>query len=323
MVGHLHRDSDKTNEVFRSIIENCNNLSEINVLKDINDSNLQEFYRKFGPKIKCLRALEQVIELGRFPNIEKVMINNLYVDSIIPQLNLAKLKQLEIAFERGQENMLQTFIDNFPKLTHFNVVNNSIDGKAIYKPLKNISKLKHLIHFKLQIPFGKNNKQFCDLLKQMANNCRNLKSIGFRFNINDQNPHIRQLLSLLRAFPLKRLDIIFVGNDIDVNQLFSFELFKGFENITHLSVYFNQILNESILKEIDINLPKLQYLEITYEFDTTPEAVIKIADILSRLSRLERLKLWFESGVDFKPIKKQIVKKCRKIRIIEINISDF
>ena len=35
---------------------------------------------------------------------------------------------------------------------------------------------------------------------------------------------------------------------------------------------------------IDINLPNLQYLEIKDIFDTTPEGVTKMADILSRLS---------------------------------------
>ena len=108
---------------------------------------------------------------------------------------------------------------------------------------------------------------------------------------------------------------------IDVNQLFSFELFKGFSNITHLSLWFNfrQTLKESILKEIDINLPKLQYLEIKDRFDTTPEGVTQMADILSRLSRLETLKLRFKSAVNYKPIEEQITKKCRKIKEIEIH----
>ena len=107
--------------------------------------------------------------------------------------------------------------------------------------------------------------------------------------------------------------------DIVVNQ-FSFELFKGFSNITHLNLLFEwtDYFKESILKEIDINLPKLQYLEIYDIFDTTPKGVTQMADILSRLSRLETLKLWFKSGVDFRPIEEHITKKCRKIKEIKI-----
>ena len=144
--------------------------------------------------------------------------------------------------------------------------------------------------------------------------------------MNDNISDIRQLFSHLKAFPLKRLNFRFFSVDNeeeeeeDVNQLFSFELFKGFENITHLTLYFNlsQTLKESILKDLDINLPNLQYLEISNIFDTTAEGVQQMADILSRLSRLQTLKLKFKSGVDFKPIEEQIPKKCRKIKEIKI-----
>ena len=158
----------------------------------------------------------------------------------------------------------------------------------------------------------------------MANNCQNLKSIVCRFDFNSQNSGLRQLLSHLKAFPaLKRLNFWLhldnneVEDNIDVNQLFSFELFKGFENITHLTLLFSGE-KESILKGIDINLPKLQYLKISRIFDTTPEEVKEMGNILSRLSRLETLKLRFKSEVDFKPIEEQITEKCRKIRKIEI-----
>ena len=197
---------------------------------------------------------------------------------------------------------------------------------AIYNPLENISNLKHLIHFCFYVEFLESNKLFCGLLEQMANICQNLKSIECCFVINNNNNNnfdIRQLFSQFKAFPaLKRLNLrLRSANNIDVNQLFSFELFKGFSNITHLTLCFNwrKILKESILKEIDINLPKLQYLQIEYRFNSTPEEVTQMADILSRLSRLETLKMKFKSGVDFKPIEEQITKKCRKIRKIQIS----
>ena len=169
-------------------------------------------------------------------------------------------------------------------------------------------------------------------MQQIANNCQNLKSIDIRFIDLNENLDIRQLLSHLKAFPaLKRLhlwfkcDITPITDNIDVNQLFSFELFKGFSNITHLTIiletlgpFRRQTLKESIFKDIDINLPKLQYLKILIEFDTNPEGVKQMADILSRLSRLETLKLKFRKGIDFKPIEEQIIKKCRKIRKIKI-----
>ena len=52
------------------------------------------------------------------------------------------------------------------------------------------------------------------------------------------------------------------------------------------------------------------------KFDTTPEGITQMADILSRLSRLETLKLKFKKGIDFKPIEEQITEKCKKIKEI-------
>ena len=77
-----YSDGQKINQVFQLIIENCNNLSSviIDVKNDINDSNLQEFQRKFAQKIKCLRFDRQPIDLNIFPNIEKLSIS--YVHDI-------------------------------------------------------------------------------------------------------------------------------------------------------------------------------------------------------------------------------------------------
>ena len=113
---------------------------------------------------------------------------------------------------------------------------------------------------------------------------------------------MRQFLSQLKAFPaLKRLNLRFrfryneVEDSINVKHLFLFALFNGFSNITHLSLGFNgtQILRQLKFKEIDINLPKLQCLEIMNILKLTPKGVQQMADILSRLSRLETLKLSF------------------------------
>ena len=318
------------NQVFQVIIENCNNLREVMVWNPIIDSNFEEFHQKFGPKIKFFQSYRKLIDLNRFQNIEKIEIDEMmtiYDNPIISQLKLPKLKKLKMHLDEGEEHMLQTFIDTFPTLTHLNVVFTTEDENTIYKSLKNISNLKHLIHFKFINNFGININTFCGLLKQMANNSQNLKSIDCRFKIDDKNSNLKQLLSQLKAFPaFKKLKLYFyVDNEfednIDVNQLFSFELFKGLSNITHLSLHLNsyKTLSEESLKHIEINLPNLQYLKISDYFDTSPEGVTQMADILSRLSRLETLKLKFKSEVDFKPIEEQITKKCRKIKVIEMN----
>ena len=144
-----------------------------------------------------------------------------------------------------------------------------------------------------------------------------------RLSIVNIESDLRLLLPELKAFPaLKRLELWI--DFVDFNPMFSFEEFKGLSNITHLTLHLNlsrnsyERLNEEMLKQIDINLPNLQYLYIIDTFDTTPEGVQQMAEILSRLSRLETLKLWFRSGVDVKPIEEQIREKCRKIKEIEM-----
>ena len=156
----------------------------------------------------------------------------------------------------------------------------------------------------------------------MANKCKNLKSFVFRFNV-DQNSDIRQFLSQLKAisgaqeieFEVRFFNRWRRENNIDVNQLFSFELFKGFSNITHLSLSFGwrHTLKESILKDIDINLPKLQYLEITRPFRHNSRRCDSKWQIFWADSQdLETIKLKFKSGVDFKPIEDKSLKSAEK-----------
>ena len=333
--GHSFSDDNpvKINQVFRVIIENCNNLKEINVKNDINDNTFEEFQKKFGPKMKSLPFDRKRIDLNLFPNIEKIKILGDTNESLVSQLNLRKLKQLNIWID--QEHMLEKVIDNFPNLKHLILlVGRSYNEN--YNSLKNISKLKHLIHFKFNHLFFRNITHFSDLLNQMANNCQNLKRIAIRFIISDNNSDMSELLSQLKSFPaLKRMCLCLnchqmeIRDNIDVDQWFSFELFKGFSNITHLTIILEtvnchrkQSLKDSTLKDLDINLPKLQNLKVTTKFDTTPEGVTQMADILSRLSRLQTLILKFRKGIDFKPIEEQIIKKCRKIRKIKIKSNN-
>ena len=84
---------------------------------------------------------------------------------------------------------------------------------------------------------------------------------------------LRLILPELKAFPaLKRLKISDYTYG-DLNELFSFEAFEGLSNITHLTIRFDGTLKETILKDIDIHLPNLQYLKIENLFDVSPEGV--------------------------------------------------
>ena len=239
------------------------------------------------------------------------------------RMKLNKLKKLKATILTGEEYMIQTFVDTFPTLTHLCIKDDS-DNQKIFNSFPFISNLKNLIHFWFDNSSAENNKLFCDSLKRMANKCQKLKSIKTTFHITDSSD-MRQLLSPFEAFPaLKRLYLTFNCQDfegLDLNEFISFEAFKGLSNITHLTLHFEDNWNDikaNTLTDIDINLPKLQYLKFR-EIDATPEEVTQMADILSRLSRLQTLKLDFSEGIDFNEIEVKIRENCRKIRTICIN----
>ena len=133
---------------------------------------------------------------------------------------------------------------------------------------------------------------------------------------------MERLFQILKAFPsLKRLYIILFDRTglQTVDQWFSFELFNGFpQQLTHLSLGFcEKPLNESVLKDIEIYLPKLQELCFHSPLKADPKGMTEMADILSRLSSLQTIRLRFDREVDYQPMEDMIIEKCLKIRTIE------
>ena len=315
------------NPVFPLITRHCNNLREIDFEEnEINDENIEEFQRKFGPKIDFI-YFKDGNNYNLFPNIKKIIA--LYLDpcpnEFFSRQKLNKLKKLELKNSIEEEDIIKVCVDTFPKLTHLDFKIMSEKENAIYKSLEIISNLKNLKHFCLDyvfIKFHKNTKLFCDSLKRMANKCQKLKSIECGFIIDSENSDIKQLLSVFVAFTaLKRLNLDFSCEyqiNFDIDELFPFEALKGLSNITHLTFGIHESISLNFFKDIDINLPKLQYLEFKDEIDVTPEEVTQMAVILSRLSRLQTLKLLFDKDVDYNEIEVKIREKCSKIRIIDL-----
>ena len=325
------------NKVFPLITKYCNNLREIDFGENkINDKNIKEFQRKFGPKIKFIHRLKDANNYNLFPNILNLKIDDNYSDlkEVIPRLQFNKLlTKLELTLNKGEEDMVKTCVEAFPTLTHFEIINLSENKNAIYNSLEFISNLKHLIEFRSE-GSAENNKQLCVSLKRMAKMCPKVKSIEWRFDITSDNSNLRQILSPFEAFPaLKRFNlslnfINFEYGHFDIRQMFSFEAFKCLSNITHLTLHFcedeNQIENLSyILKDIDIYLPQLKYFEFIVQIKATPEEVTQMADILSRLSRLQTLKLLFAFNVKYKKIGAKIRENCSEIRTIDTKYNNW
>ena len=309
------------NPVFRLITKYCNNLREVKTCGNwINNKDIIKFQRKFGQKIKFFDRFHKPINFNLFPNIKKFVCSNPYdynrLKQVLPQLKLKKLTHLTMDIE--EEEVVKTCVDTFPTLTHLDL--DFCGENSIYSSLDYISNLKNLIHFDFKNNLA-NDKLFCDSLKRMANKCQKLKSIKCSFQTNLE---ITQLLSPFKAFPaLKRLNLTFYcyKNVFDINEYFSFEAFRGLSNITHLTIYLCgkvSAIKANILNQILLILPKLRYFKLFSEITATPEQVTQMANILSRLLRLQTLKLFFSECIDYNEIKVKIREKCRKIRAIEI-----
>ena len=129
-----------------------------------------------------------------------------------------------------------------------------------------------------------------DSLKQLPKKLPKLKSIkiGYFFVEN-----LRRQLSPLKEFTdLKRLELTISSKGEEDHDKFSFESFGKLKNITHLNVRFplnEKPLNWKILTDIDIYLPKLQYLSIYPQIITDKEGVTQMAESLSKLSSLHTI----------------------------------
>ena len=315
------------NPVFRLIIKYCNNLREIDFGgNEIYMKHIEEFERKFHRKIKSLSHFKDENIYNLFPNIEKLkFVDYNGLQEVIPRLKLNKLTKLELNLRSEEQHLVKTCVDTFPTLTHLVLQNRCYSQIDTCKSLEFIQNLENLIDFSFE-GYIENNNIFCDSLKRMANKCQKLKSFDFKL-IMSKKSDVRQILYSIKAFPaLKRLDLRLYADfygfifDHTFKDIFSFEAFKGLSNITHLTLDFDSvILKQSILKDIDINLPNLQYLVIGNIFTLNLKEITEMADILSRLSRLQTLKLRVMSRYGNNKIRVIFHENCKKLRTFKVN----
>ena len=323
-------NNEISKQIFQMITKYCNHLNEFNVLWfDLNEYKSQEFCRMFGSKLRnicgfCLKNICDLNIIKLFPNVQSFYLDTkLFQLDHIRQLNLNLLKQLTIYGREEKECVIREVLQKFPNIRHLSLCIKIFNEKSVFNVFKDSPLLQYLIELKIWIIGDRSAVFIINCLTQMAKKCPNLKRIEFKFsfeiilkNISD----FEELMSSLKAFlHLKRLYICLkFMSGLEFDKIFSF---KGFpQQLTHLSLGFNSEikLNESHLKDLDINLPNLQYLKIKNMFDTTVEGVTQLSNILIRLTRLETIVLAFDPEVDFQPIREKIIEKCPKIRRIQI-----
>ena len=320
----------KNNTIFRSILplitKYCDNLDEFKVsLDDATEPELnEEFRRLFGPKLKYISCGED-LDFNLFPNLYSVTETFIEIETIVG-LNLENIKELNVDLLSQNQNLFP-LLQKFHKIRRLTLCLNPDNEKSVLNAFKNSAVLQHLIELKIRtFEFGGHINQFFDSLKQSADKLPKLKSIAFTLVFDEDCTNLRQFLSPLKAFrKLKRLYLEIICLNLPNESKFSLKAFEELQNITHLSLklFFSQI-DEKLLTDIDIYLPKLQYLYISPfispAVNTYKEGVTQIAESLSRLSGLQTIV--FGHTLKYGPISQlmtaKITEKCRRIRKIKV-----
>ena len=318
------------------IIKYCRNLNEFNVvLYDWTEPKLsEEFIRKFGSKLKYIRCglRSHNIDFNLFPNLHSLDKYAKYlnlsnskttVPEYVLQLKLKNLKELFLVLKVENIYLFREVLQKFHKIKHLGLylkTENQIE-QSVLNAFKDSTVLQNLIELTFRTKSAENGKQFLDSLKRLAKKFPKLKSIEIKSVLVKDYSNLRKQLSPLKAFPdLKRL-VLGLNLLFEINRdMIPLKPFKELSVITRLELYFDdRQLNEKILTDIDIYLPKLQYLSIRRQIITDEEGVTQMADSLSRLSYLQTICLIFTSYHICKLMRAQIREKCRKITNVFVN----
>ena len=252
-----------------------------------------------------------------FPNLHLIHSKSTSIERLLG-LNLKNLKELNVDLFQQNQYLFREVLQKFFQIRHLTLHLNTAKQNSILIAFKESAVLQNLIELKYNAISARNGNQFLDSLKQLSNKFPKLKSIQIGFvSVKD----LRQHLCPLKAFPeLKRLDLVLAFLKPQNKCEFSFQAFRELSNITHLTLEFkvNQ-LNEKILTNIDIYLPKLQYLSIKCRIFTDEKGMTQMAVFLSRLSSLRTIVLRLNLGSDTQLMTTKIVEKCKKIRNIDIS----
>ena len=315
--SYLGRDEIHKN-IIQFITKYCNHLIEFNGFLFIshierNEPEFKEFLEKFGSKLEQGRKFSNWEEFTKFPNLQTLFIHTYdYLDRIL-QLNSKQVNRLEFDVYEEEEYKFREVLQKFHEIRHLTLRVKIYSQNSIFNRFKDSPLLQNLIQLGIYANVGQN--VFINSLEQMAKKFPNLKKIDFIFGIIlEKISDFEELMSSLKAFPhLKRLDIgLILKTGLAFDKIFSFKHFP--QQLTHLSLDFMEHpINASVLKEIDIYLPKLQYLFIRPKILTDEEGMTQMSDILSRLSFLQTIDLRLNYA-NSELMDEKINEKCRKIQ---------
>ena len=316
---------DKYNKLVEMIIKNSNNLTDFDFYTDyMSEENRNNFIEKFGSKLisvnlKNSEKPEVFLSSMNVFNIKKLVINRMTTE--LSHLYFNKLNNFEIKRLREEDlELFELFIERhrnsikFLSLRTFQlIVKNSFTQQLI----KIVTKFNQLIHLSL-LTENYNCCHFNDYLKQIALNCKQLRSFECSLQFEHGDQHLLSPLKDLKYLKRLKIDINhykcgenqeMIMQDHNLLNESSFKLFEGLQNITHLCLElpdgYGELYTERRLQHIDIYLPNLQYFEINGLFEWSEG----LTHILGRLSKLETIRMSFD-GIECSQATIKLREKC-------------
>ena len=331
LFSYLFEENTIISELIEEIFKNCNNLThiEFNNSAHIKEEDQKKLFDKFGHQLISIINYSPVLDFTftSAPNIEELIIDSF--DPKLSQIEFKRLKRFNFMNLWAEDSdSFGVFIENNAKtLKHLDITYCNISDKNSAKRLlKIVMKAINLIHLWIDIDFKLIDNSFNNYWKQIAIKCKQIKSLKHYIEVNESLRLNEEMLSILKQFKrLKRLDLQLYFEDFDgsVEDLHPFEELKGLEGLTHFSIDINFIkegvhaietsnktFNETLLIDIDNNLPKLQYLWIECPFIASEWT----SQVLSRLSSLETIKLKIRNREIRPQIERQLIENCKHLR---------
>ena len=310
--------------IFRLITKYCRNLNEFNVsfkTRRTKPELNEEFLRLFGQKLKYISCGEK-LDYNLFPNLYSIPKKSGLYPEYFPKSVLGlnpNLKEIKVILFDYNQHLFREVLQKFHKITHLSLLLWTANEKSVINSFRESPVLQNLIELNYQahdLPIS----EFLVSTKQLSEKLAKLKSIEINSVYVKNFSDLRQQLFSLKEFSeLKRLKLELKFLKTCKKSKFSFKAFEELQNITHLRLVFNaRQLNEEILTDIDIYLPKLQYLFIINQIITDEEGVTQMAETLSRLSCLQTILLNLKYRRIAEQMTEQIAEKCRKIRKIKV-----
>ena len=306
-----------SNELIEAIIKYCNNLTHIKICKTIviNSEVQKKLFDKFADKLIFLQIKCRNIGLTftSAQNIEELSVKSF--DSQLNQIKFYRLKKFEVKLFSDELDDFEIFIENNEKtLKHLWITSEEIyDKESAEKLLKIIAKSTNLVNLGIAGEKIYSDESLAHYWQQIAINCKQIKSLRISFyskvnlRINDS------MLSILKLFNgLKRLEIFFKRIHRPNEKPYQvIQDLKGLQGLTHLCICAKpNSFKETILIDIDINLPELKSLTIYGWFTPT----IKTAQYLCKLSSLETIKCGIRNKKIIPEIERHLIQNCKHFK---------